>query len=475
MSNSLDSAAVDVVVVGAGFSGLSAADRLVRLGLSVLVLEGRDRVGGRVRTGEIAGVPVDFGGTWVSPRHTAIRELAQRYGCTITPQFADGRNTLWMGGRRRTYKGTIPPVSPLTVVNMARIQRAIEKLVATIDPEAAWDSPNAAELDAISFGQWLGRQRAGAATRSLMNVISRVQWGASPDDLSMLSILRYIRGAGGFDHMLDVENGMQQDRITETTQEIARRVAAHLGDRIHVSTPVRRIAQDGSGVTVYTDTATITAKYAIVSTATMHRKDISFEPALPERAVSLSKLWKLGGLSKAFVAYETPFWRTDHISGEGVSDTGAVFATFDVGPDDGPGILLGFCDPVLFDGFDPENRRRRVIQQMVDMYGPRAAHPIDYVDHSWLEEEFGAGGPNPALAPFALTSYAAALTEPHGRVEWAGTETATESSGCMNGAVITGQEAAERVARRIEEDAAHAGQQTAVPAAQRVSQPIGKD
>ncbi|MEV8147442.1 flavin monoamine oxidase family protein [Arthrobacter sp. NPDC080073] len=449
MSKSRESTTVDVVVVGAGFSGLSAADRLVSMGLSVQVVEGRDRVGGRVLTGEVAGVPVDFGGTWVSPRHTAIRELAARFGCTITPQFADGRNTLWMAGRRRTYKGTIPPVSPFAVVNMARVQMALEKLVGTIDAEAAWKSPNAEELDAISFGQWLGQQRAGTPTRALMNVVSRVQWGASPDDISMLAVLGYIRGAGGFDHMLDVENGMQQDRITETTQEIAQRVATHLGDRVLLSAPARRIVQDRSGVTVHTDAMTIAAKYAIVTTATMHRKDIAFEPALPERAVSLSKLWRLGGLSKAYVAYETPFWRKDGVSGEAISDTGAVFITFDVGPEDGPGILLGFCDPGLFDGFDPENRRRRVIQQMVELYGPQAGNPIDYVDHCWLEEEFGAGGPNPALPPFALTSYATALTEPHGRVEWAGTETAAESSGCMNGAVVTGQQAAERVAERI--------------------------
>jgi len=333
---------------------------------------------------------------------------------------------------------------------MAKVQMAMEKLMRAIDPEAPWNSPNAAELDAISFGQWLGQQRASAPTRALMNVISRVQWGASVDDLSMLAVLGYIRGAGGFDHMLDVENGMQQDRIAETTQEIARRVAAHLGERVRLSTPVRGIQQHGGGVAVRTDAESITAKYVIVTAAAMHRKDIEFEPALPERAMSLSKLWRLGGLSKAYLAYETPFWREDGVSGEGLSDSGTVFITFDVGPADGPGVLLAFCDPVTFDGFDEGNRKRRVIQQMVDLYGQQAGSPIDYVDHCWLEEDFGAGGPNPALPPFALTSYAAALTEPHGRVEWAGTETAGESSGSMNGAVATGVQAAERVAKRLE-------------------------
>ncbi|MEJ6555056.1 FAD-dependent oxidoreductase [Microbacterium esteraromaticum] len=444
---------VDVVVIGAGISGLSAADRLASMGHSVLILEGRDRVGGRVLTGEIAGVPVDFGGTWVSPKHTAIRELARRFGCTITPQFHDGRNTLWISGKRRTYKGTIPPVSPLAVINMARVQMALEKLVATIDMDSPSASPDAAELDSITFGYWLGQQRASSATRMLMNVISRVQWGASCDDLSMLSVLSYIRGAGGVDHMLDVENGMQQDRITETTQEIAKRVAAQFDDgRLLLSTPARRILQDDAGITVHTDTVTVTARYAVITAATMHRKDIDFEPALTEQAKSLSNLWRLGGLSKAYVAYDKPFWREAGISGEAISDKGAVFITFDVGPEDGPGILLGFCDPVQFDGFDAEHRRTRIIEQMVEMYGPQAKQPIDYVDHCWLLEDFGAGGPNPALPPFALTAYESELSRPHGRIEWGGTETAGEFAGSMNGAVLTGQRAAERVAERIRKE-----------------------
>jgi len=454
MSNTRESkqVEVDVVVIGAGFSGLSAADRLSSLGHSVLILEGRDRVGGRVLTGEVAGVPVDFGGTWVSPKHTAIRELASRFGCTITPQYDAGRHTLWTAGKRRTYKGTIPPVSLPTVLNMARVQSALEKLVRTVDLGSVAKTPNAAELDSITFGHWLGQQRASAATRMLMNVVSRVQWGASCDDISMLSVLRYIRGAGGLDHMLDVENGMQQDRITETTQEIAKRLAAQFDDQILLSTPARRIVDDGQGVTVHTDSVTVKARYAVVTVATMHRKDIEFEPALSEQAKSLSTLWRLGGLSKAYVAYDKPFWREEGHSGEAVSDTGAVFATFDVGPEDGPGVLLGFCDPIQFDGFDAEHRRTRVITQMVEMFGPRAGNPIDYAEHCWLLEDFGAGGPNPALPPFALTAYEGELTKPHGRVEWGGTETAGEFSGCMNGAVLTGQRAAERVAARMRKE-----------------------
>lgn len=454
MSKSLnpnsEAASVDVVIVGAGFAGLSAAERLVSLGKSVLVVEGRDRVGGRSFSGEVAGVKVDLGATWVSPKHTAINDLAKRMGCTTTSQFNEGKNLLWMKGCRHTYKGSVPKASLLTILDTARILKAVEKLITKIDVDAPWNTPGADQLDSISFGEWLDKKHALSGTRAMMAVISKVQWGCSPGDVSLLHALRYIRAAGSIDHMLDVEGGQQQDRITETTQEIALRLASHLGDRVIVDTPVRRISQDDNGVTVFTDTKVINAKYAIVTTAPAHRANIEFEPMLPNKAVGLTKSWHMGVLRKAFIAYEKPFWRANGLSGEGVTDTGTVFITFDVSPDNnGPGILMAFCDPRVFDRFSPEIRRNRVIQQLNDLYGPEACNPIDYVDHCWGEESFAPGGPNPAVAPYATVTHGSALIEPHMRIYWAGTETAGEWAGTMNGAVLTGQRTAERVASLI--------------------------
>lgn len=454
MSNSPEgnpeTASVDVVIVGAGFAGLSAADRLVSKGASVLVLEGRDRVGGRVLSGEVAGVRVDLGGTWVSRRHTAIRELAEKVGCTTVRQFADGRNTLWFGGKRRTYKGSVPKLSPVALVNMARVQAALGKLAATIDVEAPWESPRAAEFDAVSLEEWLDRKRARSSTRALMAVVSKVEFGCQPSDVSLLHVLRTIRAFGGLDHLLDVKNGMQEERYVETTQEIAIRLAGRLGDRVVTNAPVRRIAQDGSGITVATDSAQVEAKYAIVTTATEHRADIDFEPALSEQAQGLTRSWGLGKLSKAYVAYDRPFWRDQGLSGEGLTDTGTVFITFDVSPDPaGPGILMAFCDPRVFDGHAPDVRRDQVVRQLADLFGPEAADPIDYIDHCWGTDSFAAGGPNPVVAPYASARYGSALADPHGRIHWAGTETAGEWTGSMNGAVLTGQRAAERVAEGL--------------------------
>ena len=441
---------VDVAIVGAGFAGLTAAHELVNQGYAVAVLEGRDRVGGRVFTGEVAGVKVDLGGTWVSHRHTAIREVAEQVGGTTVPQFTEGRSTLWLAGKRSTYKGTLPKLSPAALVNMARIQLALDKLAKTIDVDAPWDSPRAAEWDAISLEEWLDRKRARPTTRAMMTIISKVEWGCQTSDVSLLHVLRTIRAFGGFDFMLDADGGMQESRYVETTQELAVRYAALLGDRVHTGAPVRRITQDGSGVTVETDSAQVNARYAIVTTATEHRAGIEFEPALPEPAQGLIRSWGLGALSKAFVAYDKPFWRADGLSGESLADTGTVFITFEVSPSaDGPGILMAFCDPRVFDTHAPEVRKAQVVKQLTDLFGPQAAHPIDYIDHCWGTDSFAPGGPNPAVAPYATSRYGSVMSEPHGRVHWAGTETAGEWTGSMNGAVLSARRVSAEVARLL--------------------------
>lgn len=386
----------------------------------------------------------------MSRRHTAIRELADQVGCTTVPQFTGGRSTLWLAGKRRTYKGTLPKLSPAALVNMGRIQLALDKMAKTIDPAAPWESPRAHELDAFSFEEWLDRKRARSSTRALMTVVSKVEFGCQPSDVSLLHVLRTIRAFGGVDFMLDAEGGMQEERYVETTQEIAVRLADRLGDRVVTDAPVRRITQDADGVTVHTDATRIQAQYAIVTTATEHRGAIEFEPALPEPAQGLIQSWGLGRLSKAFVAYDKPFWRADGLSGEGLTDTGTVFITFDVSPSpEGPGILMAFCDPRVFDAHPPEVRQAQVTQQLAELYGPQAATPIGYIDHRWNVDTFASGGPNPVVAPYAITRYASALTEPHGRIHWAGTETAGEWGGSMNGAVLSGHRVAEEVGAMV--------------------------
>ena len=346
--------------MGAGFAGLTAARDLVRLGYDVIVLEGRDRVGGRSSTTTIAGTPVDLGGTFVGPTQDAVAELARELGCETVPTHSRGKNLIKWRGRVRAYRSTIPRLSMLELFDVSRIQWRFERICRRISVAEPWKAPHADSLDNQTLDRWLRSLHAGASTRDLMAIMSRVTWGCEPDQVSMLHAVRYVKAAGGIGRMLDVQGGAQQDRFPGGTQQIALRLADELGERVRRGAIVRRIERHADGtITVGADGGDVTAKAVIVAIPPAHRGAIDFSPDLPAEYNKLTQHWPQGNLSKAYAAYETPFWRANGCSGEALSDEGPVFITFDVSPgDDGPGILLGFTDARTFDSLPPRRAPR---------------------------------------------------------------------------------------------------------------------
>ncbi|BBX35691.1 amine oxidase [Mycolicibacterium mageritense DSM 44476 = CIP 104973] len=440
----------DVVVVGAGFAGLSAARELTRLGHEVVVLEGRNRVGGRSSTSTIAGVPVDLGGTFVGPTQDAVLKLARNLGCDTVPTYCHGKNLIRWHGKVRSYRSTIPKLSIIELVDVSRIQWRFDRLSRLIPVEDPWAAPAAPRLDKRSLESWLRSVHASASTRNLMAIMSRVTWGAEPDAVSMLHAVRYIKAAGGLGRMLDVKGGAQQDRFPHGTQQIALRMAEELGERVVLDAPVRRIERHPDGTVVVAGPAgQVSARAVIVAIAPAHRTAITFDPPLPEQYGELAQHWPQGTLSKAYAAYDKPFWRANGCSGEALSDEGPVFITFDVSPDDGPGILLGFTDARTFDPLPPEQRREKALAGFAELFGDAARRPVDYIDHCWSAEEFAPGGPTAAVPPGAWTNYGRWLRKPVDAIHWAGTETADRWTGFLDGAVRSGHRAAAEVAATL--------------------------
>jgi len=441
----------DVVVVGAGFAGLAAARELDKRGRDVVVLEGRDRVGGRSSTATIAGVPVDLGGTFVGPTQDAVVALAAELGCDTVPTHSRGKNLIRWRGKVRSYRSTIPRLSILELLDVSRIQWRFDRVSRRVPVDKPWTSPIAEILDSKTLDQWLKYVHASAGTRDLMTIMARVTWGCEPDAVSMLHAVRYVKAAGGLGRMLDVEGGAQQDRFPGGTQQIATRMAEQLGPRVVLEAVVRSIERRSDGtLSVTSDQGTVTAKAVIIAIPPEHRAGITFLPELPPEYGKLAQHWPQGNLSKAYVAYKTPFWRANGCSGEALSDEGPVFITFDVSPgDDGPGILLGFTDARTFDPLPPAGRRDRALAGFAALFGDAALEPIDYLDHCWSAEEFAPGGPTAAVPPGSWTAYGPWLHKPVDGIHWAGTETADKWTGFLDGAIRSGQRAADEVDREL--------------------------
>lgn len=445
---------VDVVVVGAGLSGLAAARTLQRLGRTVRVLEATDRVGGRVLSATVAGAHVDLGGTFVGPDHERIAALADAVGVRRRPTHAVGDNLLRWRGDVRRYRGTIPPVGAFALLDLARVRSAFTRASRRVPLGRPWDAPDAARLDGRTLAGWLAAHGAGRATRDLMAVVTRTSWGCEPAEVSALHVLHYVAQAGGLDAMLDTVGGAQEQHFVEGSQEVAVRVAAALGPgAVELGAPVLRVDHGDDGVTARTDAGVTRARRAVVAVPPAMRRRIRFVPALPAPHVRVAQRWSPGVLSKTYAVYDAPFWRDAGLSGMTVSDEGPVFITFDAGPADASrGVLLGFVGGDLarrWDPLDPAERRARALGALADLLGERARHPLGYVDQRWAEEDWLGGGPTAAPGPGAVLRAGPGLAEPVGPVHWAGTETAQRLAGFMDGAVAAGERAAHEVERAL--------------------------
>jgi monoamine oxidase len=440
----------DVVVIGAGFAGLTAARELAKNGFDPVVLEGRDRVGGRSSTTTLAGIPVDLGGTFVGPTQDAVLALAKELGCPTTPTYCAGTNLIRWRGRVRSYRGTIPKLSMVALLDIGRIQWQFERIARGVDIAAPWTARDATKLDSMSMGDWLRSVGATATSRDLMAIMARVTWGAEPDEVSMLHAVRYVKAAGGIDRMLDVVGGAQQDHFPGGTQQLADKMAADLGDRVRLNAAVSRIEWSDDAVAVTSTAGVVEARRAIVAIPPAHRLAVDIAPAPPIEYQQLTQRWPQGALSKAYAVYSRPFWRDAGHSGQALSDEGPVFITFDVSPgDDGPGVLLGFVDARDFDALPAEQRREKALESFTALFGVGAENPIDYLDHCWGAEPFAPGGPTAAVPPGSWTQFGPLLRKPVGPLHWAGTETADEWTGFLDGAVRSGRRAAAEVAAAL--------------------------
>jgi monoamine oxidase len=455
---------VDVVVVGAGLAGLMAARRLTHAHKKVVVLEADKRVGGRVLNLDIGGGKITEGGAeFIGETQNHIASLAKTLGLKTYKTYNTGNNLYYRNGLALPYDTSTPGTGPVPPdPGAADAEQAIVKLdnmASQINLNEPWNSPNAAEWDGQTFETWKQNNLVTPGGKFLLDVATTSVFSCEPRDVSLLFVLFYIAAAGDESHpgtlerLVTTSPGAQSDRIVGGTQLIPIRMAQHLGKKVVLNSPVRKITQKKDRVIVESDNMTAVGQRVIVAIPPPLAGRLQYSPALPALRDQLTQRMPMGSVMKVIAIYDKPFWRDGNWTGQVVSDTGPAQVTFDNTPPEGtPGALMAFIEASDSRRLNPVSKatlRAQVLANFATYYGDKAKSPIAFYEKRWDNDIWHRGCPVCYTPPGVLLDYGRAIRAPIGRIHWAGTETSTYWNGYMDGAVRSGERAAEEVRKLL--------------------------
>lgn len=440
---------VDVVVVGAGMAGLSAARMLARAKKKVVVLEARDRVGGRVKSGTLAGHTIDVGGMWVGPTQTRLLAMLDEYGIKKQKQFLDGKDIMEFDGKRMVGDREDLLLDPAARAEYDRAIAELNELVASVPIDAPWSMPNAEKLDDMTVEDWIRSHTSNQAVIDYMQIATHSTITAETFQMSFLYFIFYLRSGDNFEAIMRSKGGAQNFIIPGSMHQVAVKVAQELGPAVILSSPVTRVLQDSSGVTVVTAGKSWLAAHAIVAVPLPLSTRIEYSPPLPTARDLLAQRMPMGSVIKWWLAYEKPFWREKGLNGYVFTDRAPSAGFYDASPPEGrPGFLVGFIEAnhaLRWTGHSREERKKLMVDYVTRFLGPEAANPIDYEDQDWPSDPWSRGCYGAFMFPGVFTTVGKTIREPFGRIHWAGTETATIWTGYIDGAIRSGERAAQEI------------------------------
>ena len=442
----------DVIIVGAGLSGMIAARKVLDAGLKPLILEADERVGGRILTQDvIPGIPVELGAQWIGDTHERMFRLAAELGVETYPQYDQGETSYELVGSGVLRENEFHARFAAALKELELVLRRLDVLAAEVPVETPWLAPRAIEWDAITAGAWYDAQGLSPVARNLLEICTVGILAVPTAEVSFLHLLFTIQTCGVTSELFaESEGGAQTRRFVGGTSEIPRRLAALLTDHVVLDVPVQLIEHTADSVTVHCRSGLVArGRRVVVAISPTLAGRIMYDPPLPGVRDQLTQRLPNGSTMKAFFVYDEPFWRNDGFNGQLISDIGPARMSNDTCiPGDDHGVILLFLegDQARTYGRIPEAQRREgLTAELVRHFGSAAANPEFYVDGEWAERQWTRGCYNANHGPHVWTTYGPALAAPIGVIHWASTDTATYWSAYMEGAVDAGERAAQAV------------------------------
>ncbi|MDR2998012.1 MAG: FAD-dependent oxidoreductase [Microbacterium sp.] len=441
----------DVVIIGAGAAGTTAANRLRQAGLTVAVLEARDRVGGRLWTDVIDGAMLELGGQWVSPDQDALKETIEELGLETFSRYREG-DSVYVGpdGTLHRFTGEMFPVSAETEAVIAEITERLDAMVAEIDPDRPWEHPNAEEWDRVTWDAWLRAQTDDdEAVRNLAFATGSAMLTKPTHTFSLLQSLLMAASAGSYSNLVDADFILDK-RVVGGLQQVPQTLAARLGDDVFLNSPVRSLEWGEDGVVAHADgDLTVHARYAILAHAPVLYDRISFVPSLPRRQHQLHQHLSMGFVIKVHAVYDRPFWREQGLSGTAFSPYELSHEAYDnTNHGDERGTLVGFVSDQNADDLftlSAEERKERILESLSHYYGPEAKNPVVYYESDWGTEEWTRGAYAASFDMGGLHRYGADLRAAVGPIHFACSDMAGAGYQHVDGAIRMGRLAAANI------------------------------
>lgn len=440
-------------MIGAGLAGLIAADTLLDSGLTVDLLEAQPAAGGRIKDIARKGAPVELGANWFSRSQPLMAEQIERFGIETVATCDEGDHLLSWDNGTRAFRGSIPPLGLLPLLDIARALARFERIAGRVGGVEPWGNEALAAYDHQSFGQWIDSNLRTRSGREFFRLVSEMVFGVEPCLVSFLWVLYYASRSVSLTSLISVANGHQEMRFKNGPGELCERLAACIPpSRLHLATPARAVRGSGSGVEVETPRGRAFYRAVLCATAPHAARRIDFRPGLPPARDRLLQALPMGRVIKVQAIYRRPFWLEQGLSGQAMSNGFPLTYTIDNSPADRScGVLAGFvcssrAEQFLGGSSEPEALVRRALASIFqDRFpGPEEVVIEDWASNPWVGGSYGAYWP-----PGVMTKLGHGGLEDSPPIYWCGAELARVHPCQMEGALESGRRAGLSIAAAL--------------------------